>query len=216
MIADIVKTDPLGVILTSLVREYKPKNILEIGSSDGSGSSTIFAEAIKGSDSELFCIEIMDDRFLELKRRMSLYPNVKCYQVSSVGLDGVVDADYIRSFRDIHRGKLNIWKFYKMELVMSWYKEVTDQIPLTEIQEGIDFIKWDNKIDLFDMVFIDGSPFTGMAELDLVYGAKVIIMDDTMDIKCYDPMMRLLNDPNYELLSRNDNYRNGFVVFKLK
>ncbi len=211
---EILKTDSMGVILTQLVNEYKPKTILEIGSSDGSGSSTVFADAIRGEDCKLFCIEIMDDRFASLKSVMSRYNNVKCYQVSSVGLSGIVSTQYVYKFREDHRRSFNIWKLYKMQLVMQWYKEVIDQIQLAQIKDGIDFIELDNDLDGFDMVLIDGSPFTAMAELEKVYGAKIIIMDDTMDIKCYDPMMKLINDPNYKLVFRDDKYRNGFAVFK--
>lgn len=213
-IAEILTTDAMGIAITNLVKEFHPESILEIGSSDGSGSSTVFADAIKGTDSELYCMEVTDDRFAELERRMSIYPNVICYKVSSVDINGMVDEQYVHKFRDDHRHDLNIFKQYKMSLVMSWHKEVADHIRNADIKEGIRMIKHYNGIDVFDMVLIDGSPFTAMAELDEVYGAKVIIMDDTMDIKCYDPMQLLLSDPNYELIIRNDQYRNGFAAFK--
>lgn len=213
-IPEILKTDAMGIAITELVNEFRPKTILEIGSSDGTGSSTVFADAIVGKPCELYCMEVTDDRYLALCRNMALYQNVACYQASSVGVDGMVDQDYVYKFRDAHRHDLQIFKLYKMSLVLSWHKEVIEHINNAKFKDGIDLIKQNHDVQLFDMVLIDGSPFTAMAELDKVYGAKVIIMDDTMDIKCYDPMMRLLSDPNYELIIRNDHYRNGFAAFK--
>lgn len=212
-LADILQTDALGLTLQRLIRQYGPKTILEIGSSDGSGSSTIIANAIKGTGSYLFCIEAVDSRFLELKRRMSLYNNVTCYNVSSVAVDGMVDEGYVRDFIKQHR-RMNIAKLYPVSLVMEWYQETIDIINSKQIKNGIEHIKQDIEVEYFDMAFIDGSPFTGMAELDEVYGSDIIVMDDTMDIKCYDPMMRLLSDTNYTLINRDDRYRNGYAVFK--
>lgn len=212
-LADILQTDTLGVMLVKLIKEFKPKTIIEIGSSDGSGSSTIIAGAIKGTKSQLYCIEAVPSRFLELKRRMSLFENVTCYNVSSVDSSGMMEELYAKHFVRRHRN-MNVSKLYPIKLVMEWYKETVAIINSMEIKNGIEYIKKENDIVNFDLAFIDGSPFTGMAELERVYGAKIIVMDDTMDIKCYDPMMNLLSDPNYTLLTRDDRYRNGFAVFK--
>lgn len=213
-LADIFKDDVLGITIRKLVKQYKPKTVIEIGSSDGSGSTSIFADSID-DDCRMFCIEAVKSRFDELLKRTAVYDNVHCYSVSSVGIDGVVDKDYIRQFVREHPN-FNVSKHYPIKLVLSWFDETIAIVRSMATSEGIAMIKNVNGIETFDMAFIDGSPFTGMAELDEVYGSKIIIMDDTIDIKCYDPMMRLINDENYELLIRNDKYRNGFAVFKLK
>lgn len=214
-LANVLSTDVLGVLLTELVGQYRPRTILEIGSSDGTGSTRVFAEAIEGSRTKLFCIEMEKDRYDSLVLNMRGYTNVWPYRCASVGVHGLMRREYIDEFRAAHP-KFTMWQVMSKEEIYKWYDNSVLQIPAQEISEGISRIKYDHALEAFDMVFMDGSPFTGMAELELVHGSGIIIMDDTMDIKCYDTMMALLNDDTYELLFRDDKYRNGFAIFKLK
>ena len=78
---------------------------------------------------------------------------------------------------------------------------------------GIRQVREANKIDLFDAVLIDGSEFTGPADLDEVYGARFLLLDDIKTYKNYDNYRRLRRDPAYRLLSRSWWLRNGFAVF---
>lgn len=66
---------------------------------------------------------------------------------------------------------------------------------------------------MFDLVLIDGSEFTGTAEMNDIYGAKIICLDDINAYKCYEARQRLLNDSAYELLAENRLLRNGFSIF---
>ena len=75
-------------------------------------------------------------------------------------------------------------------------------------------IKQENNIELFDLVLIDGSEFTGNAELDEVYGAKFICLDDINTFKNYKNHHELLSDLNYELVVENSSVRNGFSIFR--
>lgn len=212
ILADVLKKDALGLLITDLVHKYQPKTILEIGSSDGTGSTQVFADAM-GAECHLYCIEMFDQRFYKLQRNMAIHPNVHCYMCASV--DKIIKWDYVEKFRAVHPD-FTMWKVMAEREIKKWHDNTMAQVPTMEIPNGIEHIKKENNITLFDMVFIDGSPFTAMAELEQVYGAGIIIMDDTMDLKCYDTMMVLLNDPNYEMIARDDSYRNGYAVFKNK
>ena len=64
------------------------------------------------------------------------------------------------------------------------------------------------------MVLIDGSEFTDTAELELVYGARFILLDDICTFKNFTSRQRLLNDPNYECIEENLDLRNGYAIFK--
>jgi hypothetical protein len=70
-------------------------------------------------------------------------------------------------------------------------------------------------IETFDAVLIDGSEFTGSAELDEVYGARFILLDDTETFKNWKNMRRLEADPRYRLVQHDPSTRNGFAVFQL-
>ncbi len=79
---------------------------------------------------------------------------------------------------------------------------------------GIAQIKEQHGIDTFDAVLIDGSEFTGSAELDEVYGARFILLDDTETFKNWENTRRLEADPRYRLVRRDSSTRNGFAVFE--
>jgi len=64
------------------------------------------------------------------------------------------------------------------------------------------------------MVLIDGSEFTGHAELNLVMGAKIIALDDINAFKNYQSYQILISDPNYKIIARDVSLRNGFAIFE--
>ena len=84
-----------------------------------------------------------------------------------------------------------------------WHKDI-DYVRITGVDEdGIERIRRENGIDCFDMVLIDGSEFTGKSELDKVYGARIILLDDINGFKNYDNYQRLVADKTYERIAEN-------------
>ena len=70
-----------------------------------------------------------------------------------------------------------------------------------------------HQIDYFDLVLIDGSEFTGIEELNRVYGAKWILLDDIRAFKNHYNYHRLSKDPDYQLIEENHTLRNGHAIF---
>ena len=66
----------------------------------------------------------------------------------------------------------------------------------------------------FDAVLIDGSEFAGYAELDEVYGARFLLLDDTETFKNWENSRRLQADPEYRLIHADSETRNGSAVFE--
>jgi hypothetical protein len=66
------------------------------------------------------------------------------------------------------------------------------------------------------MVLIDGSEFTGRAELDETYGAKFILLDDIRTLKNEFNYERLRADAFYTLVKENLDLRNGYAVFQAR
>lgn len=79
---------------------------------------------------------------------------------------------------------------------------------------GIDYIKRENNIEFFDFVLIDGSEFTGEAELAHIIGANYIALDDILTLKCFNAYCHLRRDKNYELVEEDFHLRNGYAIFK--
>lgn len=205
--------DAFADMLTELIERFKPRTILDIGSSDGTGSTSVIIDAIRDYGADLYCIEMEKDRVEKLVENTAHYPFVHCYHAASVPVTGMVEYNYIWQFKRQHP-RFPWWKMMTRKEIDTWYYNSIRDIQAIAIPNGIEHIKKQNHIEHFDMVLIDGSPFTGMAELTAVYGADIIFMDDTFDLKSYDASERLKRDPMYETYHINNNYRNGFAVFK--
>jgi hypothetical protein len=190
------------------------KHVLEIGSSSGEGSTVAFYRGMRLnlSHPKLYCLEVSRTRFAELKHRYASADFIKCYNMSAVASSRVATEQEIELFYNAHATALNQ---YDLPTIFGWRTEGLQY--LKEFPEldraGIAEIKKSEGIGQFDIVLIDGSEFTGSAELEDVYGAKIICLDDVNAFKCYDARQRLLADPEYELLDENLALRNGYSIF---
>ncbi len=216
MIPPEIKNDEFYYTIQELVRTKNIKTILEIGSAAGDGSTEAFVTGLRDNPNRpmLYCIEASKPRFAVLKRRYADNPQVKCYQTSTVSIDNLPTEQEVVEFYNKTKTNLNR---YPLEQVLDWLrcdKECVKNMG-TNV-DGVTLIKKENNIKNFDMVLIDGSAFTGFAELETVYGARLILLDDINDIKNYKSYKRLLSDPNYKLVKENWNLRNGYAVFEHK
>jgi hypothetical protein len=98
--------------------------------------------------------------------------------------------------------------------VLGWLRQDRNYIAEQGVPEnGIRRIRVEHGIELFDMVLIDGSEFLGVAELNEVYGAGIIVLDDVNGYKNYYNYQRLRDDSAYWLVQENLALRNGFAIF---
>jgi len=104
---------------------------------------------------------------------------------------------------------------YPIDTILQWYWQDINYIKHSGLdQNGILHVKEKNHINVFDMVLIDGSEFTGEVELNIVIGSKVIALDDINTFKCYNAFKKLSSDFNYVLKHSNRKLRNGFAIFE--
>lgn len=209
-----IKNDEFYAAIQKIASEETIKNVLEIGSSSGTGSTEAFVMGLRENPNKpaLFCMEVSQERFIELKKRYENYGFVKCYNVSSVAIDKFPDEGEITTFYNRNRSNLNA---YSLERVIGWLRQDIEYVKASGVAEnGIELIKKENNIDFFDAVLIDGSEFTGIAELKEVYGAKIILLDDINTYKNRYNHDRLVADDNYVKIAQNDSLRNGYSVFK--
>jgi hypothetical protein len=117
----------------------------------------------------------------------------------------------VEDFYNTIRTQLNQ---YPIEFVLSWYDEEVEKIKyLDDKLGGIDQIKKDNNIKNFDMVVLDGSPFTGYQEFLKIVGAKIIVLDDIIDIKHHFTQLALRENEGYECIFCNAALRNGYAIW---
>ncbi len=213
LISPEIKNDEFYTAIQRIAREEDIKTVLEIGSSSGEGSTEAFVTGLRENPNKpmLFCMEVSITRFTELKKRYENEPFVKSYNVSSVPVGSFPDEKQVVDFYNHTQNNL---KIYPIETVIGWLRQDVEYIRQSGVFEnGIQKIKQENNIDFFDLVLIDGSEFTGSAELDEVYGSKFICLDDITTFKNYNNHQKLLADPNYVLIEQNNAIRNGYSIF---
>ena len=207
-----IKNDAFYHAIISVIKRFDISTVLEIGASSGEGSTEAFIKSILASKKHvsLFSIEVSRERWTLLSSRYQ-YPWFFPYNVSSVPVSHFLTPKEVSEFYHQFPTALN---HYPLETVLSWLEQDRDYI-LNHgvIQDGIQKIKAEASIDQFDCVLIDGSAFTGEAELKAVYGAKVLILDDINDIKNFTNLQKLSQDSQYKLVQKNMSLRNGFAIF---
>ena len=207
--------DEFSHLIQKIAREESVHNVLEIGSSSGGGSTEAFVKGLQENPNRprLFCMEISRARFGTLRDAYKKLDFVKCYNVSSVPLDKFPAEQDVAAFYSGIKTALNN---YPLDMVLGWLRKDKEYVSCSGVpDDGIQRIKRENGIENFDLVLIDGSEFTGSAELEEIYGARIIILDDVNAYKNYFNYRRLTFDTNYVLVTENWSLRNGYAVFRL-
>ena len=211
-----IKNDEFYTAIHKIAKEEDIKTVLEIGSSSGEGSTEAFVMGLRQNPNKpvLFCMEISKTRFAELQNRYKNDLFVKCYNFSSVSLENFPEQQEVINF---YRSNITNLNLYPLELILSWLNQDIEYVKNSGVADaGIRRIKQENNIEYFDVVLIDGSEFTGVAELNEVYGAKFICLDDISTFKNNINHHKLLNDSSYILVSQNTSVRNGYSIFQKK
>ena len=215
LIVPEIKNDELYSAIRNVALDPSVRTILEIGSSSGEGSTRAFCEGILlNKEARLFCLEVSKPRFNKLVENYFSITKVHCFNMSSVWLRDFPTEEEVAKFYEESPSFCQL-KRYPLPRVLGWLKQDMDYIKENNVIEGgVYFIKSKYKIDTFDVVLIDGSEFTGYKELEEVYGAKTIILDDINSFKNYQSYYELLEDENYDLICLGLNLRNGFAIFR--
>ena len=102
-------------------------------------------------------------------------------------------------------------------MVIDWYyRDYNYAIESGRTYSVINALKDMHAISFFDLALIDGSEFTGMADLQLLIGASYIALDDVNTFKCYKAAQLLSSHPSYKLIYENRSLRNGSMIFQKK
>jgi hypothetical protein len=215
LIAPEIRGDRFWRAIAKVAATPGVRRMLEIGASSGEGSTEAFvAGALKNPDGPpaLHSIEVSRTRYAALVERWKAYPFVHCHNVSSVPLECFPSEEEVARFHREVRSKL---RKNRLEKVLGWLRQDLDYVREHGLsRHGIRDIKAARGIATFDAVLIDGSEFTGRAELEAVYGARFLLLDDTRSYKNWDNERRLLDDPAYMLVTKSRWLRNGFAVFE--
>jgi hypothetical protein len=151
-------------------------------------------------------------RHAALAERWHDHPFVHTYNVSSVPLERFPTPEDVTAF---YRGERSRLRRTPLDVVLGWLQADLAYVRDHDLSaDGIGQIMAEHDLDAFDAVLIDGSEFTGSAELDVVYGARFILLDDTRTFKNWESSRRLEADPSYKRVTASRWTRNGFAVFE--
>ncbi|WLT33237.1 hypothetical protein [Geothrix sp. PMB-07] len=208
-----IKGDEFYAAILELASTVEARHILEIGSSSGQGSTDAFVRGIARNPArpQLHCMEISKTRFAALRDHHAGNPQVKVYNASSVPAAELPSADQVAQFYRDQTTKLND---YPLEQVLGWLEADRAYMSDAVIPDGIRHILTQIGVASFDLVLIDGSEFTGEPELERVYGAAWILLDDVNAHKNFRNYHRLRQDPAYRLVREDWQVRNGFAIFQ--
>ena len=214
IIAPEIKNDDFYRTIEQLSAAADIQTVVEIGSSSGHGSTEALVQGLQRNPRgpTLFCIEISRARYARLRARYASQPFVKGYNVSSVPVEDFVSAEEVSAAYSRLPALRNQASLREVLKWLEWNKSYVRRSGVRS--DGLRFIKQQHDIGTFDMVLIDGSEFTGRAELDETYGAKFILLDDIRTLKNEFNYERLLADARYALVKENLALRNGYAVFE--
>lgn len=207
-----IKDDRLYRWIMRIAATPGVRAILEIGASSGEGSTEAFVLGARRNPERpaIHCLEVSEPRFAALVERWGDEP-IHAHNVSSVPVDRFPTEEEIDAFRE------RVWtrfRFISRDTVLGWLRQDVEYLEEHGLSgEGIRLARKACGVERFDAALIDGSEFTGPADLDEVYGAPFLLLDDVRSFKNYDNHRRLRDDPDYLCLDYFRWRRNGFAVF---
>jgi len=178
---------------------------LEIGGGTGDGSTQCI------QTDKLFSIENHSDRIGRHRMNLEAKGGVSVQGTAVVSGLWMNKAD-VSEFYRITKTNLNQ---YPLEQVLSWHDECMQNANGYQTN-AIEDIHFDHNVD-FNFVLIDGSPFSGEAELRCVRpflaDKAIIALDDINDIKNWTNYHKLKGFA--KLLWEDWSVRNGAAIFEL-
>jgi hypothetical protein len=194
----ILNQSLFGGWIKKIITEEKPTTIVEIGTWKGLGSTKVIIDSIIESDYK--------------PKFISLESNKNFYDTAKNNLNSLLD------YVDLIYGRI-----VEKDVVESF---VTDNVLTEEMKVWLkndlnDYFLCENILnqipDNIDFLLLDGGEFSTYNEwLLLKDRAKIVVLDDTLVLKCKQIREELLNDDNYELIIDYPSDRNGFAIFKKK
>jgi hypothetical protein len=188
----MIPSSERGILLKKTIQNYNCKQIVEIGTWKGMGSTLCILESM-----------LPDSKFVTLESNKTFFDiavnNLKQYEGKFKMVYGsIVSYDEVSSFAS---------NYNLDSLKQEWLKEDLDNINMcpnviNEIFDEIDFL------------LLDGGEFSTYPEWNkLKKRSKFVALDDINVIKCQKIYNELLQNNEYTLIEKTDE-GNGFSIFR--
>jgi hypothetical protein len=193
-----------GRAIINLIQDSEDiKNIVEIGTWNGLGSTLCIIHGIENKEVKFWSLECNKEKLMSAVDSLSDYIDERVMLLwgSVVDTSVITSEEYLSNFKDLKTSE-TLQRWFSSDLSNC---EVCPNI-LKELPDNIDFL------------LLDGGEFTTLYEFECLRSrcSKYIALDDTLIDKCREVRRRLLEDPAWtEIVSISNNGRNGFSIFKL-
>lgn len=193
------RTEEGRAIINILQNSGDIKNIVEIGTWNGLGSTLCILHGIQNKDVRFWSLECNREKILSAIESLGDYidDNVQLLWGSVIDIDTIRSKEYLSNFKELETS----------EILQKWFKA-----DLNNCEECPNILK--QLPDTIDFLLLDGGEFTTLYEFECLRArcSKYIALDDTLTDKCREVRKRLLEDPDWiEIISINN--RNGFSIF---
>ena len=208
--------DPFYATLCMLAVRPDLKTFLDIGGDEGFAGGHALAEAVLAradmAGVTVFCLERRAAACEALKARHAAHPQVHVWHLPSVAPEEYPSDQAVTYFYQTATTTLNT---QRIDQVIARLRQDRDQLRLARLTEGgIERVKAASGIQQFDLVVIDGSEFTGEAELLHCLGARVIVLNGVNAHRCFNAYRMLASHIAYQLVQQNLQLRTGYAVFE--
>lgn len=196
-VGQIGPEDPFGEVIQELARNPDLRTFLEIGTWNGMGSTRAFVAgfAARAAPYEFYSLECNADKAASAQ---ALYAHLPHVHVLNEVLfhDTPVPAESV--FPDLATNPT----------LQGWHRVDMENMRRRDL-----FLQRPGLPAVFDVVLLDGGEFTTYFEFQaLKHRCRWLLLDDTRAHKCFKIVEEIERDPAWEVVVKNDAWRNGFLV----
>lgn len=188
--------DSFSKLISSYASNVSYKTFLEIGTWNGLGSTTAFANGFKNRSDDyiLYSLECNKDKCVDAVNLHKSNPNI---HILNEVIWNEEPEDFYEIFPQCKTDKL--------------YKKWND-IDIINMKQCNIFLTRKDIPEMFDVILLDGGEFTTYYEFQLLKNrCKILMLDDINTDKCKLIVNELLADKSWKIINR-DNVRNGFLI----
>lgn len=198
---EIMLNDAFGRAIHDTIRSCNVRTVIEIGSWDGLGSTTVLMHALQPLPAKhLVCVEPNPDRHASLQKVVAGKPWITTVCRRSVARDAMT----CKTFEAAWTSPYNRLP-YTEEVVRKWWNEQCDGAGYLETLTT----------EEFDAALIDGCEFAGYDDFRLLRDrVRVLMLDDVFfALKCSQANDELRRDPEWECIWSSAFVRNGAAIW---
>jgi ADP-heptose:LPS heptosyltransferase len=203
--------DNLSGALSIITNSDSVSAVLEVGAvANTLSTETLIREAKANTEKlSLYQTQASPETFAKLKNLTQSAANISPYFGLAVNPEEFLSEEEIRR---AYTTNITLTSKIKLGDILKERRQLTS-LAGSRTDSLINEIKTVSRVNTFDLVLINSSPFTGSAALKNILGAKWIVLKGINTINCLSAYEALVTNPDYELALENWGFEDGFAIF---